>query len=266
MDLSSALEKQQKAFADGENAGGGRGSGSGKSETDRQVERLQDVMQALDDERAMITMNRTEQRALQAQRRANVDATSDEGMAIAALIGKIDEERKSYEAAEKASTFMRDAARDSFMDLLPAIDTGNKALDGFINKMAEAAAEAAFFGTGPFAGVFGTASGGSLLGDLFSFKGFRAEGGSVDPWGSYVVGEKGPEVLRMGGAGGHVTSNKDAFGGGSGVFNIDARTTVQASGNAEADADMRRWAVKRDAELPGRIIRVIKDAQMRRLL
>lgn len=47
---------------------------------------------------------------------------------------------------------------------------------------------------------------------------------------------------------------------------IDARTTIQASGNAETDAEMRRWAARRDAELPATVIRVVKDAQKRRLI
>lgn len=52
----------------------------------------------------------------------------------------------------------------------------------------------------------------------------------------------------------------------SGDISIDARTTVTPSGNAAADAEMRAWAAKRDAELPGKIIRVVKDAQKRRVI
>lgn len=68
----------------------------------------------------------------------------------------------------------------------------------------------------------------SLVGSLFG--GFRAEGGDVDPWKTYVVGEKGPELLKMGGSGGSVVSNGDAFGGKELVFNVNVSG---ARGNME---------------------------------
>lgn len=45
-----------------------------------------------------------------------------------------------------------------------------------------------------------------------TIRGRRAGGGNVDPWGSYLVGERGPEVLRMGPQGGSVIPNH-ALGG-----------------------------------------------------
>jgi len=40
--------------------------------------------------------------------------------------------------------------------------------------------------------------------NLMSFDGARASGGPVSPYGTYLVGEKGPEILRMGSQGGAV--------------------------------------------------------------
>jgi len=60
----------------------------------------------------------------------------------------------------------------------------------------------------------------------FGVSGARAAGGSVLANRSYLVGEKGPEILTMGGNSGMIMSNSDSFGGGSGggqVINIDAR-------------------------------------------
>lgn len=57
-------------------------------------------------------------------------------------------------------------------------------------------------------------SGGGGDGRTFStnFGGFRAAGGPVMPNRSYVVGEQGPEILRMGGRGGTIVPN-DQIGG-----------------------------------------------------
>jgi hypothetical protein len=58
----------------------------------------------------------------------------------------------------------------------------------------------------------------------------RAGGGPVDPGGTYIVGEKGPEVLHMGSGSGHITPNGAAsqpiqiFLDGKKIFDvIDAR-------------------------------------------
>lgn len=55
--------------------------------------------------------------------------------------------------------------------------------------------------------------------------GARANGGSVGAGRSYLVGERGPEILTMGAQGGYVNSNEKSFGGSgqSMVVNIDAR-------------------------------------------
>lgn len=45
----------------------------------------------------------------------------------------------------------------------------------------------------------------------------RAGGGPVMAHQSYVVGERGPEVLQMGGQSGNIVSNGNAFGGGGGA-------------------------------------------------
>lgn len=76
----------------------------------------------------------------------------------------------------QASEFFRDTAGQAFMDMIPAIETGNAALDRLLNTLVEAVAQAALLGKGPLAGLFGGGSGGGLLGGLFSIFGF-AKGG-----------------------------------------------------------------------------------------
>jgi tape measure domain-containing protein len=77
----------------------------------------------------------------------------------------------------------------------------------------------------PAGSVVSSGGGGSFgsYGDSgFILSGARASGGSVGANKSYLVGERGAEILTMGNTAGHVTSNDKAFGG-STVFNIDAR-------------------------------------------
>lgn len=61
------------------------------------------------------------------------------------------------------------------------------------------------------AGFNALGNSGGGIGRVFSFLGFgdrRANGGPVRPGGTYLVGEKGPELLQMGSQGGFVQSNR----------------------------------------------------------
>lgn len=114
---------------------------------------------------------------------------------------------KLAEAQEKVreqAEFFGDAAYDAFSELIPKIETGNKALDGFLNTLIEAVAQAALLGKGPFGGAGG--AGGGLLGGLFSLFGF-AKGGIASrgkPMKTFarggvsrsaaIFGEAGPEA------------------------------------------------------------------------
>lgn len=86
-------------------------------------------------------------------------------------------------------------------------------------------------------GLFGTAA--NLLGGLFG--GARAAGGPVESGRTYLVGERGPELLTMGRNAGHITPNH-AMGGG--------QVIVQQTLNVGANADfaMVRTAAKLGAE------------------
>jgi len=94
----------------------------------------------------------------------------------------------------------------------------------------------------PAAGTYGTniPSGTDLKAGSFSISTIkRANGGPVSAGGSYLVGERGPELLQMGSRGGNIIPNK-AIGGGNTTnnmitVNVDASgTSVQGNGS-EAD-------------------------------
>lgn len=80
-----------------------------------------------------------------------------------------------------------------------------------------------------------TNTGFSTFGTAHQFGGFRASGGSVSSGMSYVVGEKGPEILTMGNNGGFVTSNAQSGsmlkGSNAPIINIDARGASAGVGN-----------------------------------
>jgi len=113
-------------------------------------------------------------------------------------------------------------------------------INGVIGMLKKAAIQAAVLGTGPLAGVFGTASTvaggtGGLMGMLAKlFGGARAGGGDVDSGRAYLVGEKGPEIMLSKGPGtvipnhmlgGARTTNQT-------VHNHVANVTVNANGGS----------------------------------
>jgi SLT domain-containing protein len=57
----------------------------------------------------------------------------------------------------------------------------------------------------------------------------RALGGQVRDGESYVVGERGPEVLTMNGGGGRIIPNEKLRGGGGKTVNQQANVTFQIS-------------------------------------
>jgi len=94
--------------------------------------------------------------------------------------------------------------------------------------------------TAPFGNWFGSLfsggkmSTGSQVGSNLAghLAGKRAMGGPVGAGRSYLVGERGPELLRLGSKGGHVTPNHQ-LGNTSVVINVDAKGQQQVQGNQE---------------------------------
>ncbi|MDR7220359.1 hypothetical protein [Aminobacter aminovorans] len=206
-----------------------RGGGSRAEE----ISAYDRVIGKLREEKELLGLNSVQQRILSEQRRAGVSATSDQGKAIAAVITQIEAETTRLEQLEERQLAVNDAMQhlagagiDALFSWADGAESAGEAARRLAKDIARAVAYAALLGQGPLAGLFG--GGGGILGSLFG--GFRAGGGNVDPWKTYVVGEKGPELLRMGGSGGNVTSNDNAFGGGQSMhvtFGVD----VDGNGN-----------------------------------
>lgn len=75
---------------------------------------------------------------------------------------------------------------------------------------------------------------GSMLGGL---SGSRASGGNVASGGTYLVGEQGPELLRMGPRSGTIVPNHALGGGGVRVQVINNGPPVQAQASSETQPD-----------------------------
>lgn len=115
-----------------------------------------------------------------------------------------------------------DRGRDAFQDFLATGRLSTRSLTDFIRtEFARLAYERFLSGyvRGAASTIFdlflgsgrgGTGGGGNAgFGDLISLDSLpgRASGGSVQAGGAYLVGERGPEVLRMGAQGGYVVPN-----------------------------------------------------------
>lgn len=208
--------------------GGGGGSGSA-DELQREIEQIQERTAAIQAETAAqaglnpllndfgyaVEFAASKQDLLNAAKSAGKEITPE-------LTAQIDTLAAGYanasSAAEKLAAtqdkvreqaeFFGDAFYDAFSELIPKIETGNKALDKFLNTLIEAVAQAAILGKGPFGAPGGGGSGGllgGLLGAIFPFAkgGIAAHGrpqtlkrfarGGVSR-SAAIFGEAGPEA------------------------------------------------------------------------
>ncbi|ASJ59373.1 tape measure protein [Sinorhizobium meliloti] len=208
--------------------GGGGGSGSA-DELQREIEQIQERTAAIQAETAAqsglnpllndfgyaVEFAASKQDLLNAAKSAGKEITPE-------LAAQIDTLAAGYanasSAAEKLAAtqdkvreqaeFFGDAFYDAFSELIPKIETGNKALDKFLNTLIEAVAQAAILGKGPFGAAGGGGSGGllgGLLGAIFPFaKGGIAAHGRPQPLKKFarggvsrsaaIFGEAGPEA------------------------------------------------------------------------
>ena len=151
----------------------------------------------------------------------------------------IDKDKKLKEQAEKLKEkymeigkSVEDGIVSNLTDAVMGTKTLGEAAISVLNnlkrKLIEVAIQQAVSGIGGKIGGF--------LGKILTGK---ANGGPVSAGGSYIVGEKGPEILQMGSRGGNIIPNNAIGGGGTTnnmiTVNVDASgTSVQGNGS-EAD-------------------------------
>lgn len=155
-----------------------------------------------------------------AQAKLGTDATDGQKAAVAALVGQIDAAKTAQTAlkAEQAATneawsFGADAVERGLTTMILYGSSVRDVARSLLAGVARQGLSAALTGSGPLAGVFGTAGANGALGGLFGglqslvagglsgtaklpdFSGLYAEGGPIGAgrWG--IAGEAGPEVV-----------------------------------------------------------------------
>lgn len=183
-----ATEMQRVPTIDPDTGGGSSKSRDKAAESAlREAAAVKDLIAELEFERDVMSLSETDRRAAEALRHAGAAATDEQRQMIVGLVGAIDQQRKAQDGLNEATEFFGDLASDAFSDLVPAIETGNDALDRFLNTLIEAIAQAALLGKGPLSGLFGGGGGGGL---------FSALGGMIGE-GQAFPGQSGGGAKRI---------------------------------------------------------------------
>lgn len=248
--------------------GGGGGGGGGVDEAEQAETRLnryiETLVRATAQEQARIdTMGRSraEQLAAIEIAKAQNDLNKLDAETRQQIIDKLTQQvtalenvRAAHDRQKQAIQGVNDVAQLAGQSLITVIegfadggDKGEEALKRLSKQLANLVLQAALLGQGPLANLFGTApaTGSGSVGGLFgliagAFTGARAEGGPVRGGGTYLVGEKGPELLTMGRSG-YVTPNKALPRAGSGGATKTVNITLSMAG-ANGDEAVARIA------------------------
>lgn len=257
--------------------GKGGGGGGGKSEDEqaqarleRYIETLMRQNSVLDAEIATFGRSNAERRAAVELAKAQVDLAkldeTERQKIIASLTREIElsEQKRtqleSLKTAQKglvdAQKFFGEAAVDALEDL---IFNGAKAEDvvkSLAKALAKAALQAALLGTGPFAGIFGTAgtngNAGGIFGMLPSLFG-RATGGPVNAGQPYRVGERGPETFVPTVPGKIVPASRG--GGMRVVINNNAAGQVAATAQQQPNGDLSVMIAAVEGQIARNVVR-----------
>ncbi|WP_421565907.1 tape measure protein [Ochrobactrum sp. EDr1-4] len=220
-ETKKSLEAQAKAIEDAakkgskkSRKGGGRSKKDRPDDLQREIEQIKERTAAIqseteaqaginpliDDYDYAITKARATQELLNAAKKAGIEITPAlkeqidglaEGYANATV--QANKLAESQDQAREAADFFKGSMMDAFQSMIPAIETGNSALDKFLNTLIEAVLQATLLGKGPLAGIFGGGGSGFLggIGKLFGFDkgGYTGNGGKHEPAGVVHKGE-----------------------------------------------------------------------------
>lgn len=233
----------------------------------------------------VITKRRAEIEKIIAQGKGDISSGSNNAEGAKNVFDYLIDELES--TAPNLEQIAQNAAKgiqQQFADFL--FDPFGEGLDGMLlgftnilRRMAAEAAAAKIFESFPFGKLFGALGGGgggfisnpvpfAKTGNTLidSFRGFetggvigsdarlslidgtRATGGPVSAGGTYLVGEKGPEVLTMGNQGGYITANKNI----GTTFNLSSTVVVQGGGQTNVAA-FQEALNERDKQLKAQI-------------
>ena len=147
------------------------------------------------------------------------------------------------QASERAQFFegLQDQLTSGFIDAIVEGENLAGTLENLAKSLAKAALQAALFGSGPMAGMMGTAEGGGLFGAI---TGGRAAGGTVRAGGVYQINEHGKELFAPA-VGGRILSaqqTKDAMAASAGGGSVTVKQGDVNINNYGAKVSTRRNA------------------------
>lgn len=219
--------------------------------------------------------------ALTDQERAKIEQLAQ---AHADETKRLEDLKKAQQAVAEATNYFGSQVIDVFDQMVFQGAKASDVMKNLAESIVKAALQATLLGSGPLAGLFGTqgqngnvggifGSLGQSLASSFGFGGARAAGGAVDGGKSYLVGENGPEMIRMG-ASGTVLPNSvlTAGSGGSGssptvnVHNYGAEVqTSNSNGPSGPQIDVIvRQVIMKDLDQRGDLSRMLERRGLRR--
>lgn len=152
------------------------------------------------------------------------------------------EQKSALEDLQKLADDIGDAFGSAFESMIFDAKSFEDAVEDMVKNVARmvfqmmVTQQIAGFFSGVMGSFFGLPGGGGSF-----FGGGRAKGGPVEAGKTYVVGEEGPEVLRLGMSGGYVVPNHVAFNeAGSRRSEQDGPTVINMTVNATDAGSFRR--------------------------
>lgn len=210
----------------GDDKGGGGSSKEALDSYERELIQIEKRTKALQLEAEMTgksTFEKSKAKAVldleTAAKKANITVTDEMRASIEkAATGyanakvKVEEVQKALESFQDAQKFLGDAATDALEDLIINGEKAEDVVKNLAKSLAKAALQAALMGSGPLAGIFGTAGTGGNAGGLvglltgffkgFDDGGFTGAGGKNTPkgvvhGGEYVFSKKAVQKLGL---------------------------------------------------------------------
>ena len=167
----------------------------------RSAERIQDVVNALKHQTQQLERTSRAQAQYDALQRAGIDADHARAIEIMNLAGALHDYEMAQESMNDSLRFFGGMATDVLSDLRKGSFDLEESFLRVADAIAEAAVEAAIFGEGPLASLFGVNTGGGGTGGIIgligqAFAGGFSEGGRIPANKFGLVGEGGePEFV-----------------------------------------------------------------------
>ncbi len=152
------------------------GSGTGASAARQEADALQQLIQGLEDEIAILREQDPIQKEMLRHREALAGATEAERQKVEELIATREREQLLMEGAKARAEFFENVGLEALEALIVKGESFNDVLKNIAASLINAALQAAIFGQGPFGSLFG---GKSILSGLIPGITGKAEGGMV---------------------------------------------------------------------------------------